>query len=198
MEATDGSSDEPTATSHIKEPLQKYVLPQLQLFELLSLQRTCSAWRDLIDSTPVGPLLPAATQVIPEGVLRQITTSVNLLLAARQQARVLHKLHSSSSSLQQLPKLFSNVQDCSGWSHWDPSVGHHRWAAVSSWRPAASNLGPASSTCPGSSNPRRKMAHPWHQVIQDFHTAILPQIGSMHRQGSQLEEGAFIAHIARA
>lgn len=163
-EATDSSADKPTALSLVKEALQTYMLPQLETCQLLDLRHTCTAWRDVIDSAPIGPLLAAASQIIPEEVLCQITSSVDLLDAANQQAKILYKLHCSSSSLQQLPKLFSHVQECSGWCQWAHSVGH-RWVATSSWRPAASTTGSGLNLCSGPWN-MRKMTHPWHQVIE--------------------------------
>lgn len=176
MKCTDSSSDKPSAFFQVKEALSTYVLPQLGTFQLLFLRRTCTAWRDMIDSAPIGLLLPAAAQVLPEGVLSQVTTSVDLLAAAQQQVNILQKLHYKTSSLQQLPKLFSLVQNCTGWSQRDPSKGHC-WVAISSWRPSADG-GPAASIGSGPNNPRRGMTHPWHQVTEATRPALLPQAGS--------------------
>ena len=149
--------------AQIQAPLQDRVLPQLQIFHLISLRNTCRAWRSMVDFCPLGPLLPAAKQVIPQAVLSQIYTSVDLQSAAQQQATILRTLQTGPASLQDLPKLLSHAQDCDGWSRWSPSSGHC-WVAVSSWRPAASC---ASLVQPAPPAPPRSrgMAHPWHRVM---------------------------------
>ena len=112
--------EQPTAA------LQDLTLPHLSIYAVIALRSTCRAWQDLIDDTPAVCCLlhSAAQQVIPRACQQQLTSSVELQSAARQQGRIARTIHAGPVSLDSLPRLCSCLQMVPNWSVWTP-LGDH-------------------------------------------------------------------------
>ena len=115
--------------SHLQAVIEDYVLGRLSTCQLGTLRGSCKAWQDLIDSALLGPLLPAAKHVLPEGLLRLLKTSLDLQAAARQQGRILRNIAAGSMRVQALSSSSSTMLCCTGWSQWSACHGH-RWLTV--------------------------------------------------------------------
>ena len=120
--------------ARVESAVQDHVLGCISTCQLGALRRTCRAWRDLIDASPIAPLLPAAEQLVPAAILPALNTSLDLQAALCQQSLVLRNMHAGSMRLQALLRSPASLENCTGWSQWSPSYGH-RWLTGPACRP---------------------------------------------------------------